>query len=115
MIKAQRVITANKAEYISSLESQLQDSKNKVAELEAILFYRVEWKKGKELAEKDEINKQLTRIKVENLHEEVNMKQEEVTSAYQRYTQLREDLKVKEDELNTANLKIQKLQTKSKP
>ena len=103
MIKDQRSdhgdITAKKDEYISSLESQLQDSKNKVQELKVTAFSSVE-QKGKELAEKDEINKQLTRTyqtKMESLRNEVKMKQEEVRAAHQKCTELQkviEDLQL---------------------
>ena len=103
IIKAQRNdygdLTAKKDEYISSLELQLEDSKNKVQELE-VTAISIEQKKGKELAEKDEINKQLMRTyqtKLDSLREEVKMKQEEVGAAHQKCAELQkviEDLQL---------------------
>ena len=64
---------AKKDKYISSLELQLQDSNKKLQELEVTVCSGVQ-QKEKELAGKDEINKQLTRnyqTKVESLPEEV--------------------------------------------
>ena len=68
----------------------MQDGKNKVEELEVTAF-SFERKKGKELAEKNEINKQLTRTyqtKMENQHKDVKMKQEEARAAHQKCAEL---------------------------
>ena len=94
IIKGQRNdygdLAAKKDEYISSLELQLEDSKNKVQELE-VTAISIEQKKGRELAEKKIINKQLTRTyqtKLESLREEIKMKQEEVGAAHQKCAEL---------------------------
>ena len=85
---------AKKDEYISSLELQLQDSSNKLEEL-GFTILSIKREKDEKLAEQTKINIELSgtyQSKVESLREEVKMKQEEIIAVNQKNTELQQEL-----------------------
>ena len=85
---------AKKDENISSLRSQLQDSSNKLEELDFTIL-SIKREKEEKLAEQAKINTELSATyqnKVDSLREEVKMKQEEITDVNQKCAGLQQEI-----------------------
>ena len=93
-----------KEEYIATLESQLQDTKSEVKQLQvtSCSLRRERESLQKELAKQDDINKQLTTTytgQVDRLRGDVKAKQEEVKAADLKYTELQQEFQLLQTKL----------------